>query len=742
MILFSNKARPYHLGPFPLERIRRDPRFLEREKDRPKSARRIVTTEAGNTFAKAILKYHQIFHSLREDNPAAAVAPVPDDITRRAVDIKGSGYFLNASQVGICELSDSCWLADTKPLTHSHAIVVMVESGRLPEEGSLVRSWVHSSLLETAAFRAYEVAISIANHIQNMGFSAVAHDAQHGDVDLERLTVMSGLGVRSGDNLCNPYLDQGFVVCAVTTDYALATDLPLDPGAARRARGVAWWLGLGGATSGLERWRQARRPTHASKFAMETIERVDRPTTLIIDDEVPRVPKRASFFERPVHGDLGARTQRERTRFAFKHPLATAMVKQIMAMVPHQDGPVAGSPDAGCSDAEENTRALKSLSYLLGAELTGICEIPDYAWYSHVDKGRPVECHHKYAVVMLIDQEYDTMEGASGDDFISGAQSMRAYMRGAVIAGVMGEHLRSLGFSARSQTNADSEVLQLPLILLAGLGELSRIGELVLNPFVGPRFKSVVLTTDMPLVPDKPVDFGLQDFCSGCLKCARECPCDAISWGDKVMFNGYEIWKPDAERCARYRLTNQRGLACGRCMKTCPLNKVVTWDGPLTTQVASWLGINARWLKPLLVPIAVRLDDLLGHGIRNPAKKWWLDLEIVDGVCVEPRKGVNKRDLDISRNIDPSTQKIAYYNANLMPPPNSHGIAIFPNRKEAIATAAILESPQEALDRVRSGGATPAHYIPTPPMDEAAVRERADDTFNPYRQPGRGSRES
>ena len=24
-------------------------------------------------------------------------------------------------------------------------------------------------------------------------------------------------------------------------------------------------------------------------------------------------------------------------------------------------------------------------------------------------------------------------------------------------------------------------------------------------------------------------------------KCARECPCDAISWGDKVMFNGYEM---------------------------------------------------------------------------------------------------------------------------------------------------------------------------------------------------------
>jgi hypothetical protein len=48
---------------------------------------------------------------------------------------------------------------------------------------------------------------------------------------------------------------------------------------------------------------------------------------------------------------------------------------------------------------------------------------------------------------MLIDQGFETMEGASGDDWISGAQSMRAYMRGATIAGVMSGHLRRLGYS-------------------------------------------------------------------------------------------------------------------------------------------------------------------------------------------------------------------------------------------------------------------------------------------------------
>ncbi len=734
MFFFSNKSRPYHFGPYPLERVARDPDILQAETERPRTSRPEPADRISGHFPEAVGKYHEIFHSLRDDKPAPVEAPVPSDLGRRMIDLKGAAYFLNASQVAICELMESCWLDDATPLAHSHAVVIIVKLPRTPEEGSLARSWVDNSVRALAEFRAYEVAISVANHIQNMGFSAVAHDLRSGDVDLDRLAVMAGLGTRSGEQVLNPYLDDRYTVCAVTTDYAVATDQPLDARAARKAKGIAWWLGIGGATSGLERWRQNSRPTHMSKFAMETVDRVDRPTTLIIDNEVPRVPKRASFFERPVHGDLGVKTQKERTRFAFKHPLATAMVKQIMAMVPHQDGPVAESGAASCADAEENTRALKSLSYLLGAELTGVCEIPDYAWYSHVDKGKPVECHHKYAVVMLIDQEYDTMEGASGDDFVSGAQSMRAYMRGAVVAGIMGDLLRRLGFSSRSQTNADSEVLQLPLILLAGLGELSRIGELVLNPFVGPRFKSVVLTTDMPLVPDKPIDFGLQQFCSNCWKCARECPCDSISWGDKVMFNGYEIWKQDAERCARYRLTNQRGLACGRCMKTCPLNKVVTWDGPLATQAASWLGINARWVKPYLIPVAVKLDDWLGHGIRNPAKKWWLDLEVVEGICVEPRKGVNRRDLDLDRHIEASSQKIAYYNANLMPPPNAHGIAIFPNRKEAIAAAALLETPEGARARVAAGGPAPAHYTPTPPLDESELAGRDVDQFNPYKK--------
>ena len=731
MIFLSNKNRPFHHGFYPLERLARDEQVIEHERRLGQVVRPDFANGAVSGYAAALEKYHGIFKQFCEGPVAPAQAPAPEDLERRAVDIKGAGYFLDAGQVGICELSASCWYQHAKPEKHTHGIVVLAEYGRLPEPGNLARDWLAGSIRATAQMRAFEVAVGIANHIRAMGFNAIAHDDRNQRVDLERLTVLAGLGVRSEGRVVNPYLGADFSVAVVTTDYALATDKPLAL-KARSGRNLAYWLGIGGAVSGLERWRRASRKTHLSNYPMEQVKRVERPTTVILDDEVPRVPKRAGFFERAIHGDLDKKAQAERQRFSFKHPFAAAMLKQIRGMVPHQDGPTAAEKAPELHDPEANTRALKSLSYALGSEITGICEIPDYAWYSHKEDGSEIKPYHKYAVVCLIDQGFDTMEGASGDDFISGAQSMRAYMRGALIAGIMAEHIRSMGYPARPQTNADSHVLHIPLVMWAGLGELSRIGELVLNPFIGPRFKTVVMTTDLPLVPDKPVDFGLQYFCSNCLKCARECPCDAIPFGGKVMFNGYEMWKPDVERCTRYRLTNQRGLACGRCMKTCPLNKVISWDGPLATQAASWCGVNAFWLKPLLVPIAVKLDDLLGHGVRNPVKKWWLDLEIVDGVCVHPRKGVNQRDLDVNRKINVEKHKVAYYHADMMPPPNSSGIAMMVKRKDGLAAAVKVETVEQALARKAAGGPAPQHYVPTPPMDPGAA-EREDVTgFNPY----------
>jgi ferredoxin len=314
-------------------------------------------------------------------------------------------------------------------------------------------------------------------------------------------------------------------------------------------------------------------------------------------------------------------------------------------------------------------------------------------YYSHDDeKGEPIEPYHPNAVVMLIDQGFETMEGASGDDWISGAQSMRAYMRGALLAGIMAAHLRRLGYSSRVHSNAYSEVLHIPAVLMAGLGELSRIGELILNPFIGPRSKSIVFTTELPLEADKPIDFGLQASCQMCLKCARECPCNAIPFGPKVMFNGYEIWKPDVEKCGRYRLTNANGSACGRCMKTCPYNR----EDLVESERLLWLSIEVPQARRALIDY----DDAVGGGARNPVKRWWFDLEIVGKVAVKPR-GTNERDLDLGRTEKlAKAQKLAFFPPELQPAGGTTVKTVVPiDRPAGLAAYAAAESPLAARKR-------------------------------------------
>ena len=98
----------------------------------------------------------------------------------------------------------------------------------------------------------------------------------------------------------------------------------------------------------------------------------------------------------------------------------------------------------------------------------------------------PLPAYHANAVNLLLDQGHETMEGASGDDWISVAQSMRAYLRFSLLGGIVAEQIRRLGYSARVHSVLDGDVLQPPLLLLSGLGEVSRIGEVILNPYPRP----------------------------------------------------------------------------------------------------------------------------------------------------------------------------------------------------------------------------------------------------------------
>ena len=654
MRIISNRNRPVHFGPLPLERIARARALPDLA-----AVRDAFPAKSDTALGRIVNEYIALFEQYRAEEPARGRAPYPRDPARLANELKSNCYFLDCTLAGCCEIPPEAW---TGPRIEGHrwALAVLVEYGRLPEAGNLARGWIGGSEHDCALLRAAEIAVISASFLRRLGVAASAHTRDRSEVCHARILVASGLCRWQSGRLVAPFVGTRFASCIVTTAEPLAGDQPLSREKPLLEGGLGWWLGAGGTETWWERWLASRRPSDGSRFPMERIRRVAAPTTRVLEDEVPRVPKRANFFTRALHGDLGEKAQRERSRFAYKTPIADAYVKLIRAMVPKQDGEVSMIRHVQSEKPADITRGIKSLMYYLGTDMAGVCEAKRYCWYSHHDDGRPIEPYHRNAVVMLVDQGFETMEGASGDDWISGAQSMRAYMRGGEVCGVVAAFIRSLGWSARSQTNADSDVLQLPLVLLAGLGELARIGEIVLNPFVGPRFKSAVVTTDLPLARDAPIDFGLQDTCAKCLKCARECPCSAISFGDKVMFNGYEMWKPDVERCTRYRVTNPHGSACGRCMKTCPYNH----EGLLAHRLLLWAAIRLPFTRRFIV----WLDDRVGNGSINPVKTWWTDLEIVDEKVVRPR-GTNRRGLSPGKAV--KEQEIAYYPAAMMPPPDA-----------------------------------------------------------------------
>jgi epoxyqueuosine reductase QueG len=649
--LYSNRDRPFDLGPLPLERLPRDSAAPIREARQPQDTGPV----GASSIAPAIPEYRDLFRPFLDGEVAPARAPVPDDPVKRAQNLRASAYFLDVTLAGTCRIEAGDWTAREHP-AHTHAFLFLIEFGREARRGEGGDDWIRGTNAARTDLRCAEVAVVMAGYIRALGWRARGHVDGDTLISIERLAQRAGLAMAVDGVLKAPFLGRGFRLGAVTTDYEFEPDLPL---ASLDWPGIDAYMGTGGTRPGWAEAEEARRPLHLGRYEMERIKRVDEPTTLVLRDEIKRVPKRADLFSRALAGDLGEKPQKERRRFAVKHPLAFAMTPLIRNLVPLQGTrePLAGS---NLNDARRNAESVKALGYYLGADLVGICRAEPWMYYSHGDEaGEPIEPYHPYAVVMLIDQGFETMEGSSGDDWVSGAQSMRAYMRGAMLAGAMAAHLRRLGHSSRVHSNAHSELLHLPAMLMAGLGEMSRIGELVLNPFIGPRSKSVVFTTDLPLEVDRPVDFGLQAVCNMCMKCARECPCNAIPFGSKVMFNGYEIWKPDVEKCGRYRLTNAKGSACGRCMKTCPYNR----EDLVESEKLLWLSIDVPAARRALI----EYDDASGGGLRNPAKRWWFDLEIVDGVAVKPA-AANERELSPGREDKlAKTQKLAFFPPELQP---------------------------------------------------------------------------
>ena len=235
------------------------------------------------------------------------------------------------------------------------------------------------------------------------------------------------------------------------------------------------------------------------------------------------------------------------------------------------------------------TERIKYVAQFYGANLVGITTIDPrwvYSQYFSPVTGESGEnkVPYKYAIVMGIEMDWKEINTSPREE--ASAATALAYSRMAQLSASLAKYIRALGYPAIPCGNDTAQ--SIPLAIDAGLGELGRNG-LVLTPEYGPRQRFCKVLTDLPLVPDQPIDFGIQKFCESCHACAAACPVNAIRFEDRTTEQtsisnrpGILRWPVNVARC--YYFWQENGTDCSNCVAACP------WA--LHTQ-RSWLEIES-----------------------------------------------------------------------------------------------------------------------------------------------------
>jgi len=364
------------------------------------------------------------------------------------------------------------------------------------------------------------------------------------------------------------------------------------------------------------------------KYPLHLLKRVDSPTNKYAGEITRRDPDETAF-DRAANGEYGEEIADLIKKFHGREPLLASFVSLQTHLAKFGLPPVAEEKAPIPEDARILTRHIKALAYFAGADMAGICRLPQSALYLRTEERDPIECDLSYAIVLLNVKHTDTIRSSYGREWIDDPTSFAVYQRSACQAQVIAGYIRRLGWAAETSIFDKYLTVMPQLIIEAGLGEESRMG-IALNPFVGSAFKTSAVLTDLPLEADKPIDFGLQDYCSNCKICAEQCPMRAISFGDKELYNGYEAWPLKYRNCVTGVVTNKTGNICERCIKICP------WNRPdnRPENFREWDG-NVRFLHDSVNRQAGRLR---ANGYREPEEytdKWWFPLLYADGSLID-----------------------------------------------------------------------------------------------------------
>ena len=270
---------------------------------------------------------------------------------------------------------------------------------------------------------------------------------------------------------------------------------------------------------------------------------------------------------------------------------------------------------------EEASAEIKHVAKAFGADLVGVTAY-DKRWvythkFSDMSKTeRPSELPEGMTSVIMTAQAMDYDLIRTVPSALSGAATGLGYSYDAMVVLSIAQYIRNLGYNAVASLN--DTALAIPLAIQAGLGEYGKNGLLITKEF-GPRIRLGKVFTDMPLAHDKPIQFGVKQFCEQCNKCVKNCPVKAIRGGEPSaeLFNQSNIkgvvkWSVNGEKCFGYWAAQNSD--CSICIRVCPYNK----------DYSKWYHrVGSRLANSRLRGLMLWLDNRMGYGERMKPKLWW-----------------------------------------------------------------------------------------------------------------------
>ncbi|MBI2986265.1 MAG: hypothetical protein HYY45_05805 [Deltaproteobacteria bacterium] len=282
------------------------------------------------------------------------------------------------------------------------------------------------------------------------------------------------------------------------------------------------------------------------------------------------------------------------------------------------------------SDPAKMACNIKEIARFLGADVVGITYLDQAYVYSHRAEGNaatgkkpgdPIHLPHRYAICLGFASDY--YKFLSNNSRISDAEYGLGNIHTIPTTFMLASYIREMGYPARAQYYGTYELNPIPLAVNAGLGELGRHGMLIHEEY-GSRLHLAVVTTDLPLAVDEPVDIGVEEVCKYCMKCARTCPSHSIPFGGKEVYNGVEKYLVNVDTCYKYRLASRGQWSnCVICVSSCCYNKPKAWWHTLACWAIKWTPIP---LRPLLIVPLLWIDDLF-WGKRPWKHMKWLDYD-------------------------------------------------------------------------------------------------------------------